>query len=285
MKGKRETIAVGVLLVVATGGMAGSLDSLAAPGDAASAMYELEDVYNRLDSGTPGTKRDGAFTEPSAPPGNSGHTVDEIMGKAPATNANAAVAGDVADGKVFWGLRSDTWGQQTGTASISANAASVPKTGQTISYAAGDDGDLEPGVSWPSPRFTDNDNGTVTDNLTQLIWLKDADAGDGTTTWAAALTLCNTLEEGQQGLTDGSAPGDWRLPTVKELHSLIDYSRSYPALPSGHPFQSVQSAGYWTSTSLGLNTSYAWYIVLDAGLTTQAGKTGANRVWPVRGGG
>ena len=50
----------------------------------------------------------------------------------------------------------------------------VPKTGQTTSYATGDDGELEKGVAWPNPRFTDNNNGTVTDNLTGLIWLKHA---------------------------------------------------------------------------------------------------------------
>ena len=36
-----------------------------------------------------------------------------------------------------------------------AAAAQLPKTGLTISYAAGDDGDLELGLAWPNPRFTD----------------------------------------------------------------------------------------------------------------------------------
>ena len=54
--------------------------------------------------------------------------------------------------------------------------APVPKTGQTTIYAAGDDGALQKGVAWPTPRFTDNDNGTVTDNLTGLIWMKNANA-------------------------------------------------------------------------------------------------------------
>ncbi len=52
--------------------------------------------------------------------------------------------------------------------------APVPKTGQTTSYATGDDGILQKGVVWPIPRFKDNNNGTVTDNLTGLIWLKNA---------------------------------------------------------------------------------------------------------------
>ncbi len=56
------------------------------------------------------------------------------------------------------------------------NYAPVPKTGQTTPYGAGDDGALQKGVAWPTPRFTDSENGTVTDNLTGLIWLKNANA-------------------------------------------------------------------------------------------------------------
>ena len=52
--------------------------------------------------------------------------------------------------------------------------APVPKTGQTDPYGLiGTDGDLEKGVASPTPRFTDNGNGTVTDKLTGLIWMKD----------------------------------------------------------------------------------------------------------------
>jgi hypothetical protein len=45
----------------------------------------------------------------------------------------------------------------------------VPKTGQTISYGSRDDGALQMGRTWPSPRFTVNGNGTVTDQLSGLI--------------------------------------------------------------------------------------------------------------------
>jgi hypothetical protein len=49
---------------------------------------------------------------------------------------------------------------------------SLSKTGQTATYSSGDDGDLGKGVVWPSPRFLDNGNGTVTDLLTGLMWQK-----------------------------------------------------------------------------------------------------------------
>ena len=56
--------------------------------------------------------------------------------------------------------------------------AGVPKTGQTTSFATGDDGDLEKGVAWPNPRFITGTTGVVTDTLTGLIWLKNANCAN-----------------------------------------------------------------------------------------------------------
>jgi hypothetical protein len=52
---------------------------------------------------------------------------------------------------------------------VMAGTVDLPETGQTTSYATGDDGDLEMGVAWPSPRFTVSGD-CVTDNLTGLMW-------------------------------------------------------------------------------------------------------------------
>ncbi len=52
----------------------------------------------------------------------------------------------------------------------------MPATGQTISYAAGDDGALAKGTVWPTPRFVDNGDQTMTDNVTNLVWTKDGNA-------------------------------------------------------------------------------------------------------------
>ena len=73
---------------------------------------------------------------------------------------------------------------------VLAQLAPVPKTGQTTSWATGDDGYHQKGVAWPNPRFTDNGDGTVTDNLTSLMWLQNAGLL-GTETWEEALIACN----------------------------------------------------------------------------------------------
>jgi hypothetical protein len=164
----------------------------------------------------------------------------------------------------------------------SAGPALVPKTGQTTSYGTGDDGELKIGVAWPNPRFTDNGDGTITDNLTGLIWLKNANCF-GTRTWDQALSDSNALNSGECGLTDGSIAGNWRLPNRRELLSLIDDEHYNPALPSGYPFTNVQSDYYWSSTSRAEDIDGGWYVHMFDGHVYGSIKTFPSYVWPVRG--
>ena len=167
----------------------------------------------------------------------------------------------------------------TDTASIPAYPGEVAKTGQTTSYRTRDDGALKRGLAWPNPRFTDHGN-TVTDNLTGLMWTKNANLPNGTRTWNGAIDYCNGMNSGAgtYGYTD------WRLPNVREMQSLIDYGRSWPALPSGHPFTGVQPAYYWSSSTYAGNTFSAWHVHLGHGIVDGGGKTYAYYVWPVRAG-
>jgi hypothetical protein len=106
------------------------------------------------------------------------------------------------------------------------STAPVPQTGQMLCYdtagnvincsGTGQDGALRKGVPWPNPRFTNNGNGTITDNLTGLIWAQNQNCFNNVT-WATALALANTLASGACGLNDGSIAGDWRVPNVMEL--------------------------------------------------------------------
>jgi hypothetical protein len=115
------TIFLSLLALLLSGAAySGSLDSTAAPG--ATSSYTLEDVYKRLDTGTDGAQ--SAFTEPAAgPTAGTGHTVNEVMGKAPVLdNTNGAGLADVLSGKTFWGLTGGAWGPQIGTYTCPATA-------------------------------------------------------------------------------------------------------------------------------------------------------------------
>jgi hypothetical protein len=298
MRGKQVLLVVGLLVLVfglgrlsVTRSVAagGTLDSPKPPGDTLS--YTLADIYNRLKDGAPGAK--SAFSEPTTgPTAGTGHTLDEVMAVAPAADdANGAYPSEVLAGRTFWGLNAAdlAWGPLTGT----RPSAPVPRTGQTACYDAGgtpvsctgtgQDGEYQRGVAWPNPRFTDNLNGTVTDNLTGLIWLQDANCY-GEVDWALAITHTLMLDSGECSLSDGSAEGDWRLPNVRELQSLVDYGRYWPALPIGHPFTGVQSSGYWSGTTVANGTGYAWDVHLTDGYVYAHPKAYTYYVWPVRGG-
>ncbi|MEE8137660.1 MAG: DUF1566 domain-containing protein, partial [Thermoanaerobaculia bacterium] len=159
-------------------------------------------------------------------------------------------------------------------------------SGTPISCAGtGQDGELQAGVDWPAPRFTDNLDGTVFDRLTGLTWLQDANCF-GLRSWTVALSDANGLAPGGPcgELNDGSVPTDWRLPNVKELSSLTDFGESSPALPSGDPFSMVQPSFYWSSSSDVAAPSFAWDVSLGNGNVDSASKVGSRFVWPVRGG-
>ena len=167
---------------------------------------------------------------------------------------------------------------------VTSEPAELWKTGQTASYAIGDDGDFERGVAWPSPRFANNGNGTVTDNLTGLVWLKDANCF-GEKAWSFALSDTNNLAEGQCGLTDGSTAGDWHLPNRKELRSLSDYSQYSPALPTDHLFTNVENSYYWSSTTVANNpANTVWIVSMQFPYMKINAKAGGRYTWPVRAG-
>lgn len=169
----------------------------------------------------------------------------------------------------------------------------LPQTGQTACYdgagapvacaGTGQDGELQKGVPAPVPRFTDNGDGTVTDNLTGLVWLRDGNCFDQIP-WVDAIAAARALQSGQCGLTDGSVAGNWRLPNIVELESLVDLGRVGPALPAGHPFLNLEPAGYWSSTSNGFHPLRARFVYLPNGTVNGSEKINTQFVWPVRGG-
>jgi hypothetical protein len=172
----------------------------------------------------------------------------------------------------------------------------VAKTGQTTCYdesnniidcaGTGQDGEYQNGYV----RFTDNGNGTVTDNLTRLIWTKNANCFASPRTWYQALSGCNVLASGTCGLTDDSSAGDWRLPNANELRTILTESdfheTSLGVMPVGHPFTGIQAApyNYWSSTTVATNYIYAIVYNVGTKQITYDGKSVSDYTWCVRGG-
>jgi hypothetical protein len=160
----------------------------------------------------------------------------------------------------------------------------LPRSGQQVSYISGDDAAAAHGIAWPTTRFIDNHDGTVSDELTGLMWLQDAGCM-ATHNWNSALAAANQLANGACGLTDGSSAGQWRMPNIGELESLVDVSQSNPALTTGHPFSNV-AASYWSSTTYRGDTSEAWVIRFSDGRYINDGssnvKTSAHALWAVK---
>lgn len=168
-------------------------------------------------------------------------------------------------------------------ATLWAAPADIPQTGQTTSYAPGDDGDLQKGVDWPTPRFALKADGTVGDRLTGLIWARGPSATVGgcagePKTWSEALDYVACLNN-----VHYLGYNDWLLPNVNEMASLLNYEksdgsawlRSVGFYPSGN--------WYWTSSSVAsVPNDAAWSVCLDDGNVTTGSKTFRYLVWPVR---
>jgi len=136
-------------------------------------------------------------------------------------------------------------------------------------------------------RFTDNGDGTVTDNQTKIIRLKNGNCF-GRRTWSQALSDYIGLSDGVCGLTDHSRPGDWRLATREEWEAFVcgEYLTYAVCNTEGSgqwsendPFSSVQ-AYYWSGPEY--SQTNAWYMDLRDGNMYQIEKLIPLYVWPVR---
>jgi len=179
----------------------------------------------------------------------------------------------------------------------------VHETGQTICYDAagtviacagtGQDGELQKGIA---NSFTDNGDGTVTDNLSGLMWAKLSD--DGTIhDWDDLYTWDNAFLSKVATLNSGSFAGhsDWRVPNLDELESLRSLGAVSPATFSEFNTGCVpactvttcsctQSDSYWSSSTYQSAPTYAWYVYFNDGLTYNFYKTFSLYVRGVRAG-
>lgn len=124
----------------------------------------------------------------------------------------------------------------------------------------------------------DNGDGTVTDFITGLMW-KQRDAAYVTQgassfppVWQKAIDHCDTL------IFAGHS--DWRLPTKFELHSIVDHSRSNPAI---NPIFLCPPSHFWSATTNEYDTGGAWFVDFYNGYDGRAPKFFFKKVRCVRG--
>jgi len=145
----------------------------------------------------------------------------------------------------------------------------------------------------PSSHFTDNGDGTVTDNFTGLVWQQAVSSS--TYTWEDALGFVNTLN------TTGGFAGktDWRLPNIRELFSLVDVAKMSPCIdgstfdvtsldPYAEPANPSVPGALWSSTSMYVGppgVEEAWDLHdLYSGIISYSLKTATEHILCVRGG-
>ncbi|MEA1927270.1 MAG: DUF1566 domain-containing protein, partial [Candidatus Auribacterota bacterium] len=156
-----------------------------------------------------------------------------------------------------------------------------PRTGKTQVihpagwYDLGDDGANQAGFPTDGERYTDNRNGTVTDNATGLIWQQGCNTAP--VTWNEAFNCVKDLN--QRGFGDHS---DWRLPNQMELFSIIDFGNFYPAVNS--VFTGTLNDNFWSSTSSAhAPTTNAWAVNFGTAVGDTYPKTNNFYVRAVRG--
>ena len=133
----------------------------------------------------------------------------------------------------------------------------------------GDDAETNSGQV-DDPHYTDNGNGTVTDDDTGLTWQQEDD--NVSKDWDDAIDYCQGLV--LAGYTD------WYLPDIDELDSIIDESRTYPAINTDF-FPGTNSNYYWSSSTCPAPT-WAYCVSFGDGYVVSWYKTGTGFVRCVR---
>jgi hypothetical protein len=188
---------------------------------------------------------------------------------------------DMAGGRMFYGGKDQSFMVWP----VRGLSQRLPVTGQRACFDAqgrvrdcsgsGQDGAVCAGRAWPEPRFAGTEEGAL-DRLTGLCWHSCADLAGSEVDWCAALDSIEMLNQ-------GAGQRLWRLPNINELESLVDCSRSRPALAAAPELFDWLGTVYWSSTTSMYEPDWAWALYLDKGAVGVGHKLqAAFSVWPVR---
>ena len=254
---------------------AGSLSPSVFP---TNSMYTLDGIYNKIiNNSTDVSEGAQSFTTPNLT-ASSFHSLKEIYESIPTIDKR-----DIKNGTTYMGVSGNLY---TATSDMG-----LPKTNQTTCWnpsdpsitiacsGTGQDGDYQKGAS-PSigTRFTDNNDNTISDNVTMLMWKKCTEGLSGSTcatgsgivtNWSNAIAICEA--DTTAGFTD------WRMPNIRELISIIDYKQASvgtPAIDATYFPNTKTDTDYFSSTSFSVsgNTQNAWTVYFLNGNVQGAGK-------------
>jgi hypothetical protein len=270
---KKLMIAVLGMAVAVGVAVAGNMTPPGAP-SGGSQMYTLQNLYDYLTSGT-ALSVAGSFQEPSEGPAATMKSTRQIGDDVKALFDQCdATADDVATGKKFFSTISGNWGVKTGTSA----GGGILRTGQTTSYYTGDDGYYQAGTAF---SYTDNADGTVTDNVTGLMWAMDGSAagcaGGDTLNWTSAIDWA-------EGLVFAGY-SDWRMPNVMELDTTLlrDAEHNDPFINTTY-FPNTASDYYLSSTTYAAGDGYVYCARYDISQIETFNKENETYVRAIRGG-
>lgn len=157
------------------------------------------------------------------------------------------------------------------------------ENGATVEFlGSGQDCEQQRGIVWPLPRFVVNDDGTVLDKLTGLVWLRNARCFDGLG-WLGAKKKIDELNDHLPGICKGynGKYEDWRIPDVGQLTTLLNAD----AVPADYlrtqGFEGMRVGAYWTSTMY-QNLLTGWSVNLGDGTISIRDKLEKLLLLPVR---
>ena len=129
-------------------------------------------------------------------------------------------------------------------------------------------------IPYATAALVDNGDGTVTDDIKGLMWQQEDD--NAPRTWESAISYCES-----QSLANYT---DWRMPTLKELRSIVEKSKFSPAIDSAF-FPNTNSSAYWTSkTAPAVIKTLKWNVDFFGGDDTYTDMSVFNYIRCVRGG-
>ena len=164
----------------------------------------------------------------------------------PVNTTNYSPSAGSANGARLTAYPMDAWSE-----------AALPDTSQVVSTTAtyGEDSDYTTAPDARPQSFTDNGNGTITDNVTGLMWQK-VDAGE--MTWETAINNASAQSTGGYS--------DWRLPNPQELFSIMNHENNGLALNTTYFPQNGAGAEYWwTRDIFGSSTTNVWCVNAGGG--------------------